>query len=151
MSELKACENMGQFRVEARRRLAEKYDMLPSQALHAVDELIQMFPRPTPLMAPSSEWEKEFDRVLHDEEAQINSFDKETIKNFIKSLFETWRVERDTMWEERIEKMKPSPTEAKEDDNWPKNSLEEFIWERCEGDNQRVREIMQRISAEKGI
>ena len=35
--------------------------------------------------------------------------------------------------------------DEKYDDNWPKGSLEEFIWERCEFDNKRVREIMSRI------
>lgn len=35
--------------------------------------------------------------------------------------------------------------DEKYDDNWPKGSLEEFIWERCEADNKRVREIMERI------
>lgn len=33
----------------------------------------------------------------------------------------------------------------KYDDNWPQGSLEEFIWERCEMDNLKVREIMRAI------
>lgn len=32
-------------------------------------------------------------------------------------------------------------------DNWPEGSLEQFIWERCEADNERVREIMAKIRA----
>ena len=35
--------------------------------------------------------------------------------------------------------------ELLQDDNWPEGSLEEFIWERCEADNTRVREIMKEI------
>ena len=34
------------------------------------------------------------------------------------------------------------------DDNWPEGSLEEFIWERCEMNNQSVRKIMARVEAE---
>ena len=32
-------------------------------------------------------------------------------------------------------------------DNWPEGSLEQFIWERCEADNKRVCEIMDRVDA----
>ena len=36
------------------------------------------------------------------------------------------------------------------DDNWPENSLEYFIWIRCEADNCRVREIMKEIYRRMG-
>lgn len=36
------------------------------------------------------------------------------------------------------------------DDNWPENSLEYFIWIRCEADNYRVREIMKEIYRRMG-
>ena len=40
--------------------------------------------------------------------------------------------------------------DEKYDDNWPKNSLEYFIWCRCEADNQRVREIIKEVERRMG-
>ena len=41
--------------------------------------------------------------------------------------------------------MKLDRNDEKYDDNWPDGSMEEFIWQRCEADNQRVREIMEEV------
>lgn len=40
--------------------------------------------------------------------------------------------------------------DEKYNDDWPDGSLEQFIWERCEADNTRVREIMRFIEEAYG-
>jgi hypothetical protein len=41
----------------------------------------------------------------------------------------------------------PDVDDEKYDDNWPDDSLEEFIWRRCGTDNRRVREIISEINS----